>query len=78
VTTTACVVEVICELLDMGKTTERTTLLSTHDLELAAKVADRVVMLSAGRVIFDDSLDVLVSGEGPHDIREAFKTLARG
>ena len=72
------VVDVICELLDRGKTTGRMTLLSTHDLELAAKVADRVVMLSAGRVIFDDSLDVLVSGDGPHDLREAFKTLASG
>jgi ABC-2 type transport system ATP-binding protein len=72
------VVEVICGLLEVGKTTGRMALLSTHELELAAKVADRVVMLSAGRVIFDDSLEVLVSGDGSGDIREAFKTLARG
>jgi ABC-2 type transport system ATP-binding protein len=45
---------------------ETTILLTTHDLDEAEKLADRIVILSAGRIIADGSADELsrrVSGE---------------
>ncbi|HYM13296.1 MAG TPA: ATP-binding cassette domain-containing protein [Bryobacterales bacterium] len=46
-----------------------TSVVVTHDLELMRKVADRVVFLHEGRVIFFGSLDELERAPDPH-IRE--------
>jgi ABC-2 type transport system ATP-binding protein len=51
------------------------TLLSSHDLELAADVSDRIVMLHRGVVIFDGSVSQLLSTSGLPDVRSAFREL---
>ncbi len=40
-------------------------LLATHDLDLAARVADRVVILERGRLVADEEVHALHAGVGP-------------
>lgn len=54
----------------------KTILLSTHILQEVEAMADRVVMINEGRVVFDGSVDQLRE-EGP-DLDEAFHRLTRG
>jgi ABC-2 type transport system ATP-binding protein len=51
------------------------TLLSSHDLELAANVSDRIVMLHKGVLIFDGTVSRLLSASGEPDVRSAFREL---
>lgn len=43
----------LLKMLDLLKNHIRTTIVATHDMQLVADWASRVVVLSAGRVIFD-------------------------
>ena len=45
-----------CTLADRERTT---ILLTTHDLDEAEKLADRVLILAAGRIVADDTVDGL-------------------
>lgn len=70
-------VDAICELLTAGRQVGRATLLSTHDLELASRISDRVVMLTAGHVVFDDSVQQLLDQARQQGIREAFRAMSK-
>lgn len=46
-----------------------TILLSTHILQEVQAVADRVIFIHEGRIVFDDSIDAFTSGSGSLDER---------
>ncbi|MGV3485202.1 MAG: ATP-binding cassette domain-containing protein, partial [Planctomycetaceae bacterium] len=54
----------------------KTILLSTHILQEVEAMADRVVMINEGRVVFDGSVDGL--RQAGDNIDDAFYTLTRG
>jgi phospholipid/cholesterol/gamma-HCH transport system ATP-binding protein len=44
----------------------RTSVIVTHDTELLRRLRPRVVMLHAGRVLFDGSFDAFAASDDPH------------
>ncbi len=59
------------ELLDVLERVERTMLITTHDLPLAAELCERAVILAAGRVVADgDCREILADEEllAEHDL----------
>jgi phospholipid/cholesterol/gamma-HCH transport system ATP-binding protein len=44
----------------------RTSVIVTHDTELLRRLRPRVVMLHAGRVLFDGSFDAFSASDDPH------------
>jgi cobalt/nickel transport system ATP-binding protein len=59
------------ELLDVLERIDRTMLLTTHDLPLAAELCERAVILAAGRVVADgDCHEILADAEllAEHDL----------
>ncbi|MCC5951830.1 MAG: ABC transporter ATP-binding protein [Acidimicrobiia bacterium] len=64
------------ELLESADlTAERTVLLSTHRVDEAERLCERVVGLAAGRVVVDASLAELVAADGATDFRSTFVRL---
>ena len=51
------------ELLDVLETIERTMLLTTHDLPLAAELCERAVIMAAGRIVADGPTAELLADE---------------
>ena len=49
------------ELLDVLESIDRTMLLTTHDLPLAAELCERTVIMSAGRVVADGPSDEILA-----------------
>jgi len=59
------------ELLEVLETIERTMLVTTHDLPLAAELCERAVILAAGRIVGDGPChEILADGEllAAHDL----------
>ena len=59
------------ELMEMLERLDRTLLIVTHDLPLAARLCERAVLLSAGRVVADEpALDLLADEQllAAHDL----------
>ena len=59
------------ELLDVLARIDRTLLVTTHDLPLAAELCERAVILAGGRVVADGPCDDLLSDHGllaAHDL----------
>ncbi len=54
---------------------DRGVLLSTHDLGLAQRLCDRVVVLSRGRIVAAATVDGVVAIAGASDLRAAFVSL---
>jgi len=48
---------------------ELTVVLSSHDMDVVERVCDRVVVMSEGRVVADDSVDALLRGGDTHTLR---------
>lgn len=67
----AGVQEIITELRRRGAA----VLLSSHDLELVDSVADRIVMIDFGRVVFDGRSAELLQRVHTDDVRSAFLTM---
>lgn len=64
------------ELLTRDEITgEKTVLLSTHRLDEAERLAEKVVGIAAGRVVVDARPDALVAESGAASFREAFVRL---
>ncbi len=55
----------LVELIKSWKTNQMAVLVVTHDIELAAMLADRVVMMEAGKIILDGSPQQVFSHTGP-------------
>jgi cobalt/nickel transport system ATP-binding protein len=51
------------ELLDVLATIDRTMLLTTHDLPLAAQFCERAVILAGGRIVADGPTDEILADE---------------
>jgi cobalt/nickel transport system ATP-binding protein len=71
------------ELIELLDTVERTMLVVTHDLPLAAKLCERAVILSAGRVVADGPcLDILADEQllAAHDLElpEGYRLMPAG
>jgi ABC-2 type transport system ATP-binding protein len=56
-------VEVLRHVIGAAGERRRTVLLSTHDLEVVARVADRIALLAQGRIVRD--VPVAALGDGP-------------
>lgn len=50
-------------------------LLSTHDLDLAAGLVDRVVLIDHGQVLVDDDLGSVLADSGSSTLRSAFRSM---
>jgi len=46
-----------------------TVVLSSHDMDVIEAVCDRVVIMSGGRIVADDTVAALLAGEGRHGLR---------
>ena len=56
------------EMLDISGYSERTTIMSSHNLERGFDLADRIVILNRGSIVFDElkeSVDLI-------DVQEAY------
>ena len=59
---------------------ETTVLLTTHDLDEASKLADRILILSGGRIIANATpaeLTRRIAGDGPASLEDAYLRLIR-
>jgi ABC-2 type transport system ATP-binding protein len=68
-------VDVVGDVVRQRRDAGLATLLSAHDLELAAELADRIVMLDHGRVVVEDTPAGILARCDTTDIRAAFRTL---
>ena len=58
--------DVINELiLKLQKELKVTSIVVTHDMNSAFKIADRIVMLHEGRIVFDGTVDDIRQSENP-------------
>jgi ABC-2 type transport system ATP-binding protein len=46
-----------------------TAIVSSHDMDVVEAVCDRVLIMSGGRIVADDTVDALLSGDGRHGLR---------
>ena len=46
-----------------------TVVLSSHDMDVVEAVCDRVLMMSDGRIVDDDTVEALLAGNGRHRLR---------
>jgi phospholipid/cholesterol/gamma-HCH transport system ATP-binding protein len=53
-------------LADGRRGARRTSVIVTHDTELLRRLRPRVIMLHAGRVLFDGGFDAFAASEDPH------------
>ena len=51
-------------------------LLSSHDLELVARLANEIVMIDHGRVIFTGSVEEILDFGSAADVRTAFRNIS--
>ena len=57
------------ELRRLAREEGLTVVLSSHDMDVVETVCDRVVIVSEGRVVADDSVDALLRNDGTHTVR---------
>ena len=62
----------IVEFVKEEKKKNKTIIYSTHYLEEAQSMCDRVVLLNRGRIIADGSVDAICANSGTASLREAF------
>ncbi|MEM7199974.1 MAG: ABC transporter ATP-binding protein [Planctomycetota bacterium] len=62
---------VIAGLRDEG----RTVLCATHDLEVAARIADRVAVLSQGRIVADGTVEEVLGHAEPANVPEQLRAV---
>jgi ABC-2 type transport system ATP-binding protein len=46
-----------------------TAIVSSHDMDVVEAVCDRVLIMSGGRIVADDTVEALLSGDGRHGLR---------
>ena len=57
------------EIRRLAAETGLTVILSSHDMGVVETVCDRVIVVSEGRVVADDTVDALLGSEGTHTVR---------
>jgi ABC-2 type transport system ATP-binding protein len=57
------------ELRRLAEEEGLTVVLSSHDMDVVETVCDRVLIMSNGRIIADDSVDELLRGDGRHGVQ---------
>jgi ABC-2 type transport system ATP-binding protein len=57
------------EIRRLASETGLTVILSSHDMGVVEAVCDRVIVVSDGRVVADDTVDALLGDEGTHTVR---------
>jgi ABC-2 type transport system ATP-binding protein len=57
------------ELRRLAEQEGLTVVLSSHDMDVVETVCDRVLIMSGGRIVADDSVEQLLRGDGRHTIR---------
>jgi ABC-2 type transport system ATP-binding protein len=60
---------------DLRDQHDATILLTTHDLDEAARLADRIGIIHDGRLVAEGTVDELAERYGAHDLEEAFMSL---
>ncbi len=60
---------------DLREEHDATILLTTHDLDEAARLADRIGVIHAGRLVAEGTVGELTARYGAHDLEEAFMAL---
>jgi ABC-2 type transport system ATP-binding protein len=60
---------------DLRDEHDATILLTTHDLDEAARLADRIGIIHGGRLVAEGSVDELTARVGGKDLEEVFMTL---
>lgn len=65
------------QLISGGKTTRRSLLLATHQLEIVEKLADRIVVMYAGKVLERGPADVILQGGAKHPYTEKIVRIYR-
>ena len=68
----------IVEFMKREKEQGKAVLYSTHYMEEAEYLCDRIVMLFDGRIIASGSLEELKADTGKSNLREIFKALTDG
>ena len=69
---------VIIDMMLAEKAANKTVLYSTHYMEEAGQLCDRIVMLDHGRLIENASVSEILDKTGAKTLREAFFTLTEG
>jgi ABC-2 type transport system ATP-binding protein len=57
------------EIRRLAAETGVTVILSSHDMSVVETVCDRVIVVSEGRVVADDTVDALLGSDGAHTVR---------
>ena len=57
------------ELRRLAEEEGLTVVLSSHDMDVVETVCDRVLVMSGGRIVADDSVEALLRGDGQHRLR---------
>jgi len=57
------------ELRRLAEDRGLTVVLSSHDMHVVETVCDRVVVMSEGRIVADDTVDALLRGDDAHNVR---------
>jgi len=57
------------EIRRLAAETGLTVLLSSHDMGVVETVCDRVIVVSDGRIVADDTVDALLGPDGSHTVR---------
>lgn len=60
---------------DLREQHDATIVLTTHDLDEAERLADRVGIIHSGRLVAEGSVDELKAGSGARDLEEVFMSL---
>ncbi len=66
------------KLKDYAQSRKATLLLASHNMAEVERLADRVILLQAGRIIEDDTPKALVASYGRETLEDVFLDLVRG
>lgn len=66
------------KLKDYAQSRKATLLIASHNMAEVERLADRVILLQAGRIIEDETPEALIASYGKETLEEVFLDLVRG